>query len=261
MDLGLRDLGVLVTGGAGGIGSAVVRRFAAEGARVAVHYRSNADGAESLAREVGGVAIGADLTVEAEADALVPKAVVALGRLDVCIANAGAWPTPDTPVSEMSLARWRETLDANLTATFLTARAFLRHVAATGTGSLVMVASTAGIFGEAGHADYAAAKAAISSGLLLSLKNEVTRTAPMARVNVVAPGWTVSPMTADRLDPADVARVSSTMALAKVATVDDIAAAVVFLGSDVMSGHITGQVITVAGGMEGRLLRPPYLGS
>lgn len=257
MDLGLADHGVLVTGGAGGIGSAVVRRFAAEGARVAVHYRTSADAAEALAEEVGGVALQADLTVEAEADSLVPRAVAALGRLDVCIANAGAWPAADTPVAELSLERWRSTLDANLTSTFLTARAYVRHVASTGAGSLVMIASTAGTFGEAGHADYAAAKSAISGGLLLSLKNELGRSAPLARVNVVAPGWTVSPMTADRLDPADVARVTATMALPKVATVEDIAYAVVYLASDVAAGHVTGQVITVAGGMEGRLLRLP----
>ena len=248
---------MLVTGGAGGIGTAVVRAFAAEGARVAVHYRSSRDEAEQLAADVGGVALSADLTDEAAADALVPAAVAALGRLDVCVANAGAWPSPDVPLWEMPLDRWRATLDANLTSTFLTARAYLRHVTATGSGSLVMVASTAGIFGEAGHADYAAAKAAISGGLLLSLKNEVARVAPSARVNVVAPGWTVSPMTAGRLDPADVARVTATMALPKVATVDDIAATVLYLSSDVMAGHITGQVVTVAGGMEGRLLRPP----
>ena len=257
MDLGFAGLGVLVTGGAGGIGTAVVRHFAAEGAQVAVHYRSSRDSAEQLAAEVGGVALEADLTDEAAADALVPAAVAALGRLDVCVANAGAWPAPDVPVAEMTLERWRATLDANLTSTFLTCRGFLRHVATTGSGSLVMVASTAGVFGEAGHADYAAAKGAISTGLLLSLKNEVARVAPRARVNVVAPGWTVSPMTAGRLDPADVARVTATMAMPKVATVDDIAATVLYLASDVMSGHVTGQVLTVAGGMEGRLLRPP----
>ncbi|HVE62305.1 MAG TPA: SDR family oxidoreductase [Mycobacteriales bacterium] len=257
MDLGLQGAGVLVTGGAGGIGTAIVRLLAAEGARVAVHYRSSGQAAQALADEVGGVPLAADLTDESAADALVPAAVEALGRLDVCVANAGAWPAPDTAVADMSLERWRSTLDTNLTATFLTARAYLRHVATTGHGSLVMVASTAGLFGEAGHGDYAAAKAAISGGLLLSLKNELGRIAPLARVNVVAPGWTVSPMTAGRLDPADVARVTATMSLGKVATVDDIAHAVAFLASDVTAGHITGQVITVAGGMEGRLLRRP----
>lgn len=255
MDLGLDGLGVLVTGGAGGIGSAVVRTFAAEGARCAVHYRSNADGARALAAEVGGVALQADLTDEAAADALVPAAVAGLGRLDICVANAGDWPKEPVPLWDLSLDRWRRTLDANLTSTFLTARAFLRHVATTGAGSLVMVSSTAGIFGEADHSDYAAAKAAIATGLLLSLKNEMTRIAPSGRVNVVAPGWTVTPMAAERLQPDDLARVTATMALPKVGLPEDVARSVVWLASDVAAGHVTGQVVTVAGGMEGRLLR------
>jgi 3-oxoacyl-[acyl-carrier protein] reductase len=157
----------------------------------------------------------------------------------------------------MGLDRWRATLDANLTATFLTARAYLRHVEATGDGALVLIASTAGLVGEAGHADYAAAKAAIAHGLALSLKNEVVRTAPSARVNVVAPGWTVSPMTEGSLTSEAVATATATMALRKVATTDDVARAVAFLLSPAAAGHVTGQVVTVAGGMEGRLLHPP----
>lgn len=222
---------------------------------MAVHYNTSAAEAEALAGEVGGVALQADLRDEAQADALVPAGADALGGLDVVVANAGVWPKQDTPVAELSLDRWRATLDANLTSTFLTARAWARHVSNTGGGALVMVSSTAGLFGEAGHADYAAAKAAISGGLLLSLKNEITRVAPLARVNVVAPGWTVTPMTEGRLDPDDVARVTATMALKKIGRADDIAAAVLFLSSDTAAGHITGQVVTVAGGMEGRLLR------
>ncbi|MGH3443410.1 MAG: SDR family NAD(P)-dependent oxidoreductase, partial [Nitriliruptorales bacterium] len=158
-------------------------------------------------------------------------------------------------VADLTLDRWRATLDANLTATFLTARAYLRHVREVRAGSLVLVASTAGLFGEAGHADYAAAKSAIAHGLLLSLKNEVVRDAPAARVNAVAPGWTVSPMTDRDLDGATVARVTATMALRKVGTPEEVAAAVVWLASDAAS-HVTGQVVTVAGGMEGRLLAP-----
>jgi 3-oxoacyl-[acyl-carrier protein] reductase len=181
--------------------------------------------------------------------------VDALGRLDACVANAGVWPSEDVPVARLELERWQATIDANLTATFLTARAFLRHVEATQEGSLVLVASTAGVFGEAGHADYAAAKAAIAHGLALSLKNEVVRSAPLARVNVVAPGWTVSPMTARDLDEATVERVTATMALAKVAQADDIAHAIAWLCSPRAAGHVTGQVVTVAGGMEGRRLR------
>lgn len=257
MDLGLSGKAVLVTGGGGGIGSAVVRAFAAEGARVAVHFRSSRDSAEKLAGEVDGVALQADLRNEAEVDRLFAECRSAVGEPEIVVANAGVWPKEDVPVSDLSLERWQDTIGSNLTATFLTSRAWARQVARTGRGSLVMVASTAGLFGEAGHADYAAAKAAISGGLLLSLKNEVVRTAPGARVNVVAPGWTVTPMTEGRLDPADVARVTATMALPKVGRSEDVAAAVVWLASDVTAGHVTGQVITVAGGMEGRLLHPP----
>ena len=255
METGLTGKGVVVTGGAGGIGQAVVRAFAGEGARVAVHYRTSRSAAERLAFEVGGVALGADLRVEAEADDLIPRALQALGGVDVVVANAGVWPPADEPLWDLSLDRWRDTLDANLTATFLTARGFLRHAATTRQGSLVMVASTAGVFGEAGHADYAAAKGAILSGLLLSAKNEAARLGGSVRINVVAPGWTVTPMTTEaRRDPDLEARVTSTMALKKLGAPEDVAAQVVTLASDRLSGHVTGQVVVVSGGMEGRLV-------
>ena len=254
MDTGLAGKSVLVTGGAGGIGSACVRAFAAEGARVVVHYNTSRERAEELAGEVGGIAVGADLTDEAAVDDLFTRAREAHGSVDVCAAVAGKWPRADEPVWQLSLERWRDTLDANLTATFLTARGFLREVERTGHGNLVLVGSTAGRFGEAGHSDYAAAKSALQAGLLLSLKNEIVRIAPLGRVNAVAPGWTYSPMTRGALDPEIVERVSRTMALRKVALADDIARAVVVLASDELSGHVTGELVTVAGGMEGRTL-------
>jgi 3-oxoacyl-[acyl-carrier protein] reductase len=254
MELGLDRTAVLVTGAAGGIGSATARALAAEGATVGVHYHSSAAAAERLAAEIGGVPLQADLRDEAAADALVPNAVAALGRLDGCVANAGTWDPEDVPIARMSLARWRDTVESNLTATFLTARAYVRHVEQAKAGSLVLVGSTAGIFGEAGHVDYSASKAALT-GVLLSLKNEIVRTAPLARVNLVAPGWTVSPMTEKDLTEENIARVTATMALRKIAAAEDVARAIAFLLSPLAAGHVTGQVITVAGGMEGRLLR------
>jgi 3-oxoacyl-[acyl-carrier protein] reductase len=250
VETGLTGKRVLVTGGAGGIGSACVRAFAAEGARVVVHYNTSHARAEELAAAAGGLAIQADLTDEAQVDELFSQA----GDVDVCAAVAGFWPREDEPVWQLSLERWEATLRTNLTATFLTARGFLRLVERTGHGSLVLVGSTAGRFGEAGHADYAAAKAAIQAGLLLSLKNEIVRIAPRGRVNAVAPGWTHSPMTRGELDEELVARLSRTMALRKVAVAEDVARAVVVLASDELSGHVTGELVTVAGGMEGRTL-------
>jgi 3-oxoacyl-[acyl-carrier protein] reductase len=250
VDTGLAGKGVLVTGASGGIGSATARAFAAEGAKVVAHYNQGRERAESL----GLPTAQADLTDEREVARLFDEARGRLGAIDVCAAVAGVWPSADEPVWQLPLERWEATLRANLTATFLTAQAFLREVERNGHGSLVLVGSTAGRFGEAGHADYAAAKSAIQAGLLLSLKNEIVRIAPRARVNAVAPGWTYSPMTRGALDERLVRRISRTMALRKVATADDIARAIVVLASDELSGHVTGELVTVAGGMEGRTI-------
>ena len=247
VDTGLAGKRVLVTGASGGIGAACALAFMAEGCEVVAHYHLGRERAEALG---AALVLGADLRVEDEVERLFSEA----GELDVCAAVAGIWPSGEVPVWELPLERWEENLPANLTASFLTARGFLRGVASRGHGSLVLVGSTAGLVGEAGHADYAAAKSAIVHGLLLSLKNEVVRVAPRARVNAVAPGWTASPMTRGSLDPETLARVTRTMALKKVGQPDDVARQVVVLASDELSGHVTGQVVTVAGGMEGRVI-------
>ena len=255
MDTGLSGKRVLVTGASGGIGGACARAFAAEGCEVVLHFHRGRDRADALSEELGGaVVLGADLRVEDEVDELFRRSVEAVGGLDVCAAVAGKWPEEDLPLWEVPLERWEETLRTNLTATFLTARGFLREVARNGHGSLVMIGSTAGLFGEAGHADYAAAKSGILSGLLPSLKNEIVRIAPRARVNAVAPGWTESPMTRGHVEPEHVRRLTRTMALRKVAQPEDIARQVVVLASDRLSGHVSGQVVVVAGGMEGRVV-------
>ena len=126
METGLEGKRVLVTGASGGIGAACARAFAAEGAEVVVHFFRSRERADVVAAEIGGApVVGADLTDETEVDRLFAEA----GRLDVCAAVAGVWPSADEPVWELPLERWEETVRSNLTATFLTARGFLRGVA------------------------------------------------------------------------------------------------------------------------------------
>ncbi len=255
VETGLSGKGVLVTGASGGIGSACARAFAAEGARVLVHYHRGEERARALAAELGGAPVAqADLTDEAAVDRLFAEARGPLGnggRVRRSRRRVAAGGHAGVGAPARALERHdRPEPDGHLS-----------HGACvpprggrTGHGSLVLVGSTAGLVGEAGHADYAAAKSAILGGLLLSLKNEVVRVAPAARVNAVAPGWTESPMTRGLVDPDAVRLVSRTMALRKIALPEDVAAQVVVLASDVLSGHVTGQVVTVAGGMEGRTI-------
>lgn len=266
MNPALANKVVVVTGASGGIGSAVARQFAGEGAKVVLHYHRNRANAGALQRELKTetLAVRADLTKEADVKRLFAQTLKRFGRVDTLIANAGSWESRDIPLHEMTLAQWRRTLDHVLTSAFLSTREFLRIVARQRRGNAVLIASTAGVFGEAGHADYASAKSAMAFGLTRSLKNEIARIAPRTRgygggrVNCVCPGWTVVPRTESKLgDAAVVRKVTATMALPKLARPEDIANAAVFLSSDVLAGHITGQTLVIAGGMEGRLLWKP----
>ncbi len=262
MDSGLHNRVILVTGVSGGIGGELARAFLAEGARVIGHYHSGRDRAEKALAGYSGqwMLAGADLTQETEVASLFAAAETAFGPVVALVANAGVWPPHDVPLHQMSLEQWNRTLSVDLTSVFLCLREFFRgivrhrltHPAA------VLIGSTAGIYGEAGHADYATAKAGLMYGLARTLKNEIARIAPGGRVNVVCPGWTLTPMV-DRFtaQPETVRRVLQTMPLRKVARPADVVAAVVYLASEKLAGHVSGQILTVAGGMEGRVLYSP----
>lgn len=261
METGLANKTVVVTGASGGIGGAVAEAFWGEGANVVWHGNSGVERARQRAgaRERTMV-VGADLRDEGEVATMFDQVESTFGPAEVLVANAGVWPVADECVWEISLDRWRKTLDSNLTSTFLTVREFLRRCqsAKIVDPSIVMIGSTAGDVGEAGHADYAAAKSGLMGGLLNSLKNEIPRIAARGRVNCISPGWTLTPM-AEKFaaNEPGMIRALQTIPLKKFAGPGDIAALAVFLSSSRLAGHITGECIFVSGGMEGRVLNDP----
>jgi len=235
-----------VTGGSRGVGRATILAMARAGADVALSYRTRRDAALAVAAEVEAlgrraVVVGGDHADEGTVDRMFAEVVRGLGPLDTFVANAGIWPADEVPLATLPLARWRETLGANLDAVFLTTRAALR-VLAPG-GSVVLVGSTAGQRGEAFHADYAASKGALMA-LTKSLAVEV---APARRVNCVAPGWIDTDMSAGVLTPSYRATIEATIPLRRIATPEDVAGPILFLAS-AQARHVTGEVLNVNGG-------------
>lgn len=263
MDLQLSGKVVLVTGASGGIGRALAEAFAAEGAHLALTGHGQFAQLEAWlasARLPAAIALRADTTDPASIDAAFDAARARFGRVDVAIANAGRWTPEYALLHQASVERIRDNLSTNLLGTIWTARAFLRTLAATGPrpdgigASLAMIGSTAGRFGEKGHAEYAAGKAGMY-GLMRSLKNEIVELDPFARVNLIEPGWTVTHMARAALEQAGVIeRVVKTMPLRQIGRAQDVARAALFLSSPAMARHVSGEVVTVAGGMEGRTL-------
>ena len=263
MDFRLQDKVVLVTGASGGIGRAVAEAFLGEGARVVLHGHGQFDAlAEWAATRPDAertLCLRADVTDPGALDALVDAAVERWGRVDACVANAGIWPTADVPLHAMDPARFRQTVEVNLLGSAFTARSFLAALARSGPrddgdgASLTLIGSTAGRFGERHHGDYAAAKAGLV-GLMETLKHEIVDLDPYGRVNVIEPGWTVTHMVRPVLQQeGHIRKVVATMPLRQLARAADIARTVLWLASPTLARHVSGQVITVAGGMEGRV--------
>ncbi len=261
MNTELDSTTVLITGASGGIGLATAKAFAAERAQLILHYHKQSKLLTELQQQlqVPNLTVQADLRDEQQVERMFTEALQSFPQINTVVVNAGIFNSESVPLHEMSLDQWRETLAADLDSAFFTCRAFLRHLAdkPRQSASIVLVGSTAALFGEADHADYAAAKAAMVYGLTLSLKNEIVRLASRGRVNCVCPGWTKTPMAAFGLnDPRLIRRVQATMAMEKIAEPHDVAAAIVFFASDRLAGHLTGTILPIAGGMEGRLLHP-----
>jgi 3-oxoacyl-[acyl-carrier protein] reductase len=236
----------LVTGGNRGIGRAVALLFARAGADVAITYRSRSGEAEAVVREIRelgrrALAAGGDHAEPDVVDRVFGEVDRVFGRLDCFVANAGIWPVEEVPLGALAEKRWRETMSANLESVFLTTRAALRRMEKG--GRVVLVSSTAGQRGEAGHADYAATK-----GALISLtKSLAVEYAPDITVNCLAPGWVDTEMSEPAFGDGARERITATIPLRRIPPPEDIAGPILFLCSD-LARHVTGEVLNVNGG-------------
>ena len=261
MDTGLSGKHVVITGASGGIGLETVKVFLSEGARVTGTYNSSMRELDSLQDKWQNqlLPVKTDQTEESEVESLFEQANEKFGRVDILVANAGIANHEGKAIQDMSLEQWEKTISVNLTGSFLCSKYFFANLEKYEgeTASLILVGSTAGFFGEAWYSDYATSKAGMH-GLMMSLKNEITHIAPKGRVNLVNPGWTLTPMAEEALTDKDmVTRILQTIPMRKTATPQDISSAILYFASDILSGHVSGQTINVAGGMEGRVLFTP----
>jgi 3-oxoacyl-[acyl-carrier protein] reductase len=228
----------LVTGASRGIGRAIAEELAGAGADVVLGYRTGAEEAEQLAREIGGRAVQADVSSPEEAARLVAEA----GDLDILVNNAGV--TRDGLLARMSDDDWRTVLETNLSSIFYTCRAVCRPMMKKRSGSIVNISSIVGVHGNPGQTNYAASKAGII-GFTKSLARELGNRG--VRANVVAPGYVRSQLTDVLPEEATAAMLDNTP-LGRLGEPKDVAGAVRFLCSDEAS-FITGDVLLVDGGL------------
>jgi 3-oxoacyl-[acyl-carrier protein] reductase len=237
----------LVTGGSRGIGKAIVEVLAGRGDRVAVNYRQNAEAAEAVVAGVhaaGGeaIAVMGDVGDEAAVGAVMAAVAERLGPVEILVNNAGI--TRDDLVLRMTSAAWDEVLTTNLRSAYLCTKAALRGMLRARWGRVVNVSSIAGIAGNPGQANYAAAKAGMI-GLTKSVAREVGSRG--ITVNAVAPGFIETDMTSGLGDDIT-ASARSAIALGRFGSPREVASVVGYLASEDAS-YITGQVIVVDGGM------------
>jgi 3-oxoacyl-[acyl-carrier protein] reductase len=232
----------LVTGGSRGIGAAISRELAQAGARVAVNCRAEQEAADAVAGEIGGIAIQADVSNPAEAQALVERVETELGEIDALVNNAGV--TRDTLIARMSDDDWETVIATNLRGAFNMARAVTRKMMRRRSGSIVNLSSVVGIHGNPGQANYAASKAGII-GLTKALARELGSRG--VRVNAIAPGYITTELT-DVLTEEQRGLILDNTPLGRLGEPEDVAVAVRFLCSN-EAAFITGEVLLVDGGL------------
>src|SRR5438105_12334947 len=238
----------LITGAARGIGRATAVRLAKDGAKIAINYKGNADAAaeaKRLVEQAGSAAtlIQGDVSVDADAERVVKEALAfGEGRLDILVNNAGI--TRDNLLIRMSAEEWDAVLNLNLRGAFLVTKAAMRPMMKQRGGRVVNIASIAGVMGNAGQANYAAAKAG-----LIAFTKTVAREMASRNItaNAVAPGLIPTELTAPLPQAVKDAMLAQTP-LGRFGTVEDVASVVAFLASD-DAAYVTGQVIIVDGGL------------
>ena len=239
----LTGMTALVTGASGGIGSAIARGLASQGARLALSG-SNAEKLDAFRGELKGdhVAVPCNLAEGEAVDGLVPQAVEALGKIDILINNAGV--TRDNLAMRMKDEEWSDVMRINLEAAFRLARAALKPMMRARFGRIISITSVVGATGNPGQANYAASKAGLV-GMSKAIAQEVGSRG--ITVNCIAPGFIRSAMT-DVLPDAQKQTLLSRIPNGDLGTGEDVAAAAVFLASR-EAGYVTGQTLHVNGGM------------
>ncbi|WP_206811772.1 3-oxoacyl-[acyl-carrier-protein] reductase [Paradesulfitobacterium ferrireducens] len=243
----LNDSVAIVTGGARGIGRAIALELARAGAKVVVNYAGRADKAEEtvqLIREAGSdaLAVQADVSQAAEVERLLKTATEAFGKVDILVNNAGI--TRDNLILRMKEADWDAVLDTNLKGMFLCTKAVSKGMLKQRSGVIINISSVVGLSGNAGQANYAAAKA----GVLGFTKSMAKELAPRGiRVNAVAPGYIMTDMT-ETLAEEVKNQILGGIPLSRIGNPAEVAQAVLFLASPAAS-YITGQTLCVDGGM------------
>jgi 3-oxoacyl-[acyl-carrier protein] reductase len=239
----LSGMTALVTGASGGIGSAIAKALAGQGARLAVSG-SNVEKLESFRGSLGGdhIALACNLGDAAAVDALVPQAVEALGKLDILVNNAGV--TRDNLAMRMKDEEWADVIRINLEAAFRLARAALKPMMRARYGRIISITSVVGATGNPGQANYAASKAGLV-GMSKALAQEVASRA--ITVNCIAPGFIRSAMT-DALPNAQKEALLGRIPAGQLGEGNDVAAAAVYLASR-EAQYVTGQTLHVNGGL------------
>ena len=235
----------LVTGGGRGIGKAIALALAAAGAEVVVNYSNSAGAADEVVASITAAgrkayALKANVSIEEEVDGLIKAVLERSGRLDVLVNNAGI--TRDGLLMRMKTSDWQAVIDLNLSGVFLCSRAVARPMLKQKSGRIINITSVVGLMGNAGQANYAAAKAGVI-GLTKSTAKELASRG--ITVNAVAPGFIATDMTKDL----DADAILKDIPLGQFGTQEQVAGAVRFLAADPAAAYITGQVLQVDGGM------------